>query len=112
MDLLTIPYDYFTALYRTVRQPKYFASVKNYVMFIGYPRSGHTLVGFLLDAHPNVMIASQTGALRYLRHGFNMQQTFHVLVEDSRRVARAGREGRRTLITFHTNGRADPTSCK
>jgi sulfotransferase family protein len=94
MDLVTIPYEYFTSLYQTVRRPECFQEVKNYVIFIGYPRSGHTLVGFLLDAHPNVMIASQTGALRYLRHGFNMQQTFHVLVENSRRVATVGREGR------------------
>lgn len=28
-------------------------------MFIGYPRSGHTLVRSLLDAHPNVIIANE-----------------------------------------------------
>jgi hypothetical protein len=64
-------------------------------VFIGYPRSGHTLVGFLLDAHPNVIVASQTSALRYFRHGFSAQQTFHVLVENSRQVAQTGREQRR-----------------
>ncbi len=26
-------------------------------MFIGYPRSGHSLVGSLLDAHPNIIVA-------------------------------------------------------
>jgi sulfotransferase family protein len=95
MDLVTIPSQFLTSLYQTVRHPDLFQDVKSYVMFIGYPRSGHTLVGFLLDAHPNVIIASQTGALRYLKHGFGRQQTFHILVENSRRVAKKGR-GERT----------------
>lgn len=28
-------------------------------MFIGYPRSGHTLVSSLLDAHPNAIVANE-----------------------------------------------------
>ena len=28
-------------------------------MFIGYPRSGHTLVSSLLDAHPNMIVANE-----------------------------------------------------
>jgi hypothetical protein len=95
MDLVTIPYQFLTSLCHTVYAPKLFSEVKNYVMFIGYPRSGHTLVGFLLDAHPNVIVASQTSALRYFRHGFGAQQTFHVLVQNSRQVASTGREQRR-----------------
>ena len=35
-------------------------------MFIGHPRSGHTLVGSLLNAHPEVVIAHELNALRYL----------------------------------------------
>ena len=95
MDLVTIPYQFLTSLCHTVYAPKLFSEVKNYVMFIGYPRSGHTLVGFLLDAHPSAVVASQTSALRYFRHGFGAQQTFHLLVENSRQVARTGREQRR-----------------
>jgi hypothetical protein len=95
MDLVTIPYQFLTSFCHTVYEPKLFTDVKSYVVFIGYPRSGHTLVGFLLDAHPNVVVASQTTALRYLKHGFGIQQTFHVLTEDARRVARTGREQRR-----------------
>ena len=95
MDLVTIPYQFLTSLCHTVYEPKLFDDVHAYVMFIGYPRSGHTLVGFLLDAHPNVVVASQTTALRYLKHGFGVQQTFHVLTEDARRVAKTGREERR-----------------
>jgi hypothetical protein len=95
MDLITIPRQFGTSLYQSLKRPHQFADVKTYVIFIGYPRSGHTLVGFLLDAHPNVMIASQTTAFRYLRHGFSMQQTLHILADNSARIAAAGRENRR-----------------
>lgn len=95
MDLVTIPYQFLASLCQTVYQPKLFHGVKNFVLFIGYPRSGHTLVGFLLDAHPNIIVASQTSALRYLKHGFGAQQIFHLLVQNSRQVAKTGREQRR-----------------
>ncbi|MGH7853042.1 MAG: sulfotransferase family protein [Candidatus Binatia bacterium] len=95
MDLVSIPYQFLTSFCHTVYEPKLFLDVKTYVMFIGYPRSGHTLVGFLLDAHPHAIVASQTSALRYFKHGFGRQQTFHVLVQNSRQVAKTGREQRR-----------------
>lgn len=33
--------------------------VESFLMFIGYPRSGHTLVSSLLDAHPNALVANE-----------------------------------------------------
>ena len=33
--------------------------VQSLLMFIGYPRSGHTLVSSLLDAHPHMIIANE-----------------------------------------------------
>ena len=33
-------------------------------MFIGYERSGHSLVAALLDAHPNMVIADENYAFR------------------------------------------------
>ena len=38
-----------------------FESVQTYVMFVGYPRSGHSLVGAFLNAHPAMMIAHELG---------------------------------------------------
>ncbi len=95
MDLLTIPYRFFTSLCHTVYEPRIFNDIKTFVMFIGYPRSGHTLIGFLLDAHPNMIVASQTSALRYLKYGFGKQQIFYLLMQNSRQVARTGRKQRR-----------------
>ncbi|EDO31672.1 predicted protein [Nematostella vectensis] len=39
--------------------PKVYDRVQTLLMFIGYPRSGHTLVGSLIDAHPNAIIANE-----------------------------------------------------
>ena len=34
-------------------------------MFIGYPRSSHSLVGSILDAHPEIIIPHEYNVLRY-----------------------------------------------
>ncbi|XP_062516892.1 uncharacterized protein LOC134192206 [Corticium candelabrum] len=36
-----------------------FRAMKSVLLFIGYPRSGHTLVSALLDAHPHVALANE-----------------------------------------------------
>eukprot|EP01102_Stenamoeba_stenopodia_P012155 TRINITY_DN3802_c0_g1_i3.p1 TRINITY_DN3802_c0_g1~~TRINITY_DN3802_c0_g1_i3.p1 ORF type:complete len:335 (+),score=70.88 TRINITY_DN3802_c0_g1_i3:682-1686(+) len=46
-----------------------FAHVKSFVMFIGYPRSGHTLVGSFLDAHPQIIIAHEYNILEKALQG-------------------------------------------
>ena len=33
--------------------------VEKFVFFIGYPRSGHSIIASLMDAHPNIVIAHQ-----------------------------------------------------
>lgn len=69
-----------------------FESVEAYCMFVGYPKSGHSLFGSLLDAHSEAIIAHEQDALRYLRAGFGRTQLFHLLLENSRRYAEAGRD--------------------
>jgi Sulfotransferase family len=68
-----------------------FAGVETYCMFLGYPRSGHSLVGSLLDAHPNVIIAHELDVLKYVNAGFSKGQIFYLLLENSRRLAARGR---------------------
>ena len=41
------------------RQLKLYDEVETFVMFIGYPRSSHSLVGAILDAHPEIIIPHQ-----------------------------------------------------
>ena len=94
VDIVKIPYQFLSSLWHTASDQDLFADVKTYVLFIGYPRSGHSLVGFLIDAHPNAVVASQTNVFRYLGHGFSARQSFYCILENSRKVARLGRQWR------------------
>ena len=50
-------------------------SRKKVVIFIGPPRSGTTLVGYLLSQHPNALIANESRLVqRVVRHGFDYHQ--------------------------------------
>lgn len=59
--------------------------------FVGYPRSGHSLVGALLDAHPDVVIAHQVDLLRLASEGLGRDELVATLVGDSSRRAEEGR---------------------
>jgi hypothetical protein len=39
------------------------------ILFIGYSRSGHSLVAALLDAHPNVIVSHELDAAKHLKAG-------------------------------------------
>lgn len=73
------------------RHKKHFGSIGCYCMFVGYPRSGHTLVGSLLDAHPNAILALELDALRYVKFGFSRDQIFSLIIANSMRYAGEGR---------------------
>lgn len=60
-------------------------------MFVGYPRSGHSLIGSLLDAHPNILIAHELHALKLIQSGFDRSQLFQLLMDNSRAIAAKGR---------------------
>jgi Sulfotransferase family len=46
-----------------------FADVNRFAFFIGYPRSGHTLIGSLLNAHPQMVISHELNVFPYVsRH--------------------------------------------
>jgi hypothetical protein len=40
-----------------------FANLQSFVQFMGYPRSGHTLIAMLLDAHPDVALSNEINLL-------------------------------------------------
>lgn len=73
------------------RHAEDFARVERFCMFIGYPRSGHSLIGSLLDAHPDAIVAHELNTLRYLKYGFGRRQLFHLLLENSSGYASYGR---------------------
>lgn len=70
---------------------KEFRQVRIYCMFVGYPRSGHSLVGALLDAHPNIIIAHELDALSYLQNNIKRYGLFYLLLRNSQRYQQKGR---------------------
>ena len=73
--------------------PKHdFSALERFVLFAGYPRSGHTLVGSLLTAHPQAVVAHEANILRHVRLRFDRRAIFGLLVRRDREFALAGSE--------------------
>lgn len=77
--------------YGGARNSDTFDRVERYCMFVGYPRSGHSLVGSLLDAHPNVVLAHELDALAYLGAGFRRNQIYSLILRNDEEFTKAGR---------------------
>jgi hypothetical protein len=82
---------YLTSWLESRRNAEIFRHAQAYSMFVGYPRTGHSLIGSLLDAHPRVIIAHELDVLKLVRFGFSRNQIFHLLLKNSRRMAALGR---------------------
>ncbi len=73
------------------QHPDYFENVETYCFFIGFPRSSHSLVGSLLNAHPEASIAHEQDALYYIKKGFNREQLYALLLKNARKIGQKGR---------------------
>ena len=64
------------------------------VLFIGYVRSGHSLVGSLLDAHPNIIISDERHIFnvweKYSKEDKTRDNIFQVMYTNSVQMATAG----------------------
>lgn len=85
-------------------------SVRTFVPFVGYPRSGHTLVGSLLDAHPHAVVAHELGALRFFARGWPAARVWSLVLESARQFGERGRrwEGYSYDVPGAPHGRGDP----
>ena len=81
---------YPTSFYGGFKNRKLFEDTETNCMFIGYPRSGHTLIGALLDAHPNMIIAHELDALKFIYARFSKRQIYYLLLKNSRAFAERG----------------------
>jgi len=73
------------------RLKKDFTHIKNYVFFIGYPRSGHSLIGSLLDAHPEMVISNELNSLYFFQKNYFRYQIFYFILRNSMNHAKVGR---------------------
>lgn len=63
------------------------ADLERFCFFLGYARSGSTLVGALLNAHPEIVIANELDVLRYVEMGTSRNQIFSLLLQRDRDFA-------------------------
>jgi Sulfotransferase family len=70
------------------------SQVETYLLFLGHGRSGHSIVGALLDAHPEIACSDELDALRYLAAGFSREQLLWLSVKVARDQARSQRRKR------------------
>jgi hypothetical protein len=82
---------YVPSLLGGARNRRLFEDGETYCEFIGYPRSGHSLVGALLNAHPDIAVAHELAAMRYAYLGFNREQVYYLILRNARRAAREGK---------------------
>jgi hypothetical protein len=89
------------------RERQALSGVQTYCLFLGHARSGHSVIGALLDAHPQIAISDELDALRYLRAGFSRGQLLYGSIDKSRKQAanlrrKRGRGGK--TYSYHVPG--------
>lgn len=85
---------------QSIRHPDMFNDVQTVCLFIGHVKSGGTMIGSLLDAHPSAIVADEIDMVRYVEVGFRRDQIFHLLLKGSRRDALKGRVTARRLTPY------------
>lgn len=81
-------------------KPHRFDAVENLCLFVGHTKSGGSLLGAMLDAHPEMAFADEADALRYVSAGFTADQLYALLVKGARREAQKGRITARRLVPY------------
>ncbi len=72
--------------------PGLFDDLEKVCLFIGYQRSSHSLLGSIIDAHFEAVIAHELDAMTYVKEGFTREQLFAMMLQNSQHNAREGRE--------------------
>lgn len=81
----------YVAANRAARRSPPFDDLKCFCLFVGYPRCGSSLLGSLIDAHPDAVIAHEANALKAVRYGFGRDALRQYLLRNSARFTAAGR---------------------
>jgi Sulfotransferase family len=82
------------------RHPQMFREVQMFCFFVGHNKSGASLLGGSLDAHPNVILSDEVDALQYVESGLGRDQIFHLMRKGSEAEARKGRVTARRLEPY------------
>lgn len=72
---------------------KHADDIKCLCLFIGLPRSGTSLLGSLLDAHPNMMISHEFDIVKYIVMGLEKKTIVSAVCTNSTRISKNARTG-------------------
>lgn len=75
-----------------------------FCIFVGYPRSGHSLLSSLIDAHPYIAIADEFNVLQKLGYGLDKDTLFRYLEYNSSIFGKLHRE--RTGYHYYVPGQS------
>lgn len=64
-----------------------FSALEKVIIFVGYPRSGHSLLGALLAAHPQAIISHELNLLSLHRRGLSRDRLLELVVARERQFA-------------------------
>lgn len=65
--------------------------IECFAQFVGFPRSGHSLVGALIDAHPDARISHELDAMGLFRAGMGFASIARLIDSNSRSFASHGK---------------------
>ena len=90
-------------------RPRAFFQVRAFCLFVGYPRSGHSLVGSIIDAHRHAVMAHELDAVRLVQAGFTRSELFHSILGNCRAFSRIERKwtGYDYTVANQSQGRSD-----
>lgn len=82
------------------------ADVRTLVQFAGFPRSGHSLIGSLIDAHPDAVVAHELDLMGLVDNGLDRNAIFSLICANSAEFERHGRHwnGYRYHVETGTGG--------
>jgi|TARA_R100000501_G_scaffold12618_1_gene23274 hypothetical protein len=89
--------------------PRAFLQVRSFVQFAGFPRSGHSLIGSIIDAHPSAVISHELDAMGLIRKGVPLSLLHDMVADNSRAFSEAGRywNGLRYQVPGYAHGIKD-----
>jgi hypothetical protein len=78
------------------------SKVRNSFLFVGYPHSGHSLVGAFIDAHPQACCSHELDALYYFEKGYSTEQIFWLIKRKSIAFRSDGNTWNQHNYQFHS----------
>lgn len=92
LELTRLGGDFALSAGRSILPNPALANIQRYCLFMGAPRNGHSLVGAMLDAHPEMLIAHELGLPKYKVAHFSKRQIELLILSNSKKSAANGRQ--------------------